>query len=147
MVVDVDVCELVKELGRRLRRWEEDEKISLRKFLTDKEKQDSISYNMLVAIQSAIDLGNYLIEERGLEPASTYAEVFEILARHRIVTRRHATKLKRLARFRNVLAHLYWRIDYKRVYRMLKTGRKPLERFLSVVERFVRKSEAGKFKL
>jgi len=127
---------LTKELERRVEKWKEDERISFEVFKKDLDKQNSICYNMLIAIQTAIDLGNSIIEERKLEAASTYSEVFEILAKNRILPRGLAKKLSSLARFRNVLAHLYWKIDYKRVYKVLKSGRKIMENFLKVIKEY-----------
>jgi uncharacterized protein YutE (UPF0331/DUF86 family) len=130
----VEKYELIKELERRLEKWKEDEKISFENFEKDFDKQNSICHNMMIAIQCAIDLGNLIIEEKKLGIASTYAEIFEILGKEKIISKELAKRLSFLARFRNVLAHLYWKIDYKKVYRVLKTQRKYLEGFLKVVK-------------
>ncbi len=120
---------LTKELERRVEKWKEDERISFEVFKKDLDKQNSICYNMLIAIQTAIDLGNSIIEERKLGAASTYSEVFEILAKNRILPRGLAKKLSSLARFRNVLAHLYWKVDYKEGLQSLETRKEDYGKF------------------
>ena len=130
----VDWIELVKELERRLEKWKEDEKISKDEFLNNIDKQDSICYNMMIAIQCAIDLGNFIIQSKKFETPATYAEIFEILGRHKILDKKLAEEMQILARTRNVLAHLYWKIDLLRVFRVLKTKRKILEKFLKKVK-------------
>jgi uncharacterized protein YutE (UPF0331/DUF86 family) len=132
----VEKYQLIEELRRRIEKWKEDEKVSFEIFRKDLDKQNSICYNMLITIQTAIDLGNLIIERKKLRVASTYAEIFEILEEGRIIDRKLAKQLSSLARFRNVLAHLYWKIDYKKVYKILKLGRKVLEKFLKLVREY-----------
>jgi uncharacterized protein YutE (UPF0331/DUF86 family) len=132
----VEKYQLIEELRRRIEKWKEDEKVSFEIFRKDLDKQNSICYNMLIAIQTVIDLGNLIIEKKKLRVASTYAEIFEILEEGRIIDRKLAKQLSFLARFRNVLAHLYWKIDYKKVYKVLKFGRKVLEKFLKLVREY-----------
>jgi uncharacterized protein YutE (UPF0331/DUF86 family) len=131
----VERYQLMKELEKRIAKWKEDERVSFETFKNDFDKQNSICYNMLIAIQTAIDLGN-LILERKLKTASTYAEIFEVLGEENIISNKLAKQLSSLARFRNVLAHLYWKIEYKRVYKVLKFGRKILESFLKAVKEY-----------
>jgi len=130
--MDVREFQLIKELERRVEKWKEDEKISYENFINNIEKQNAICYNMMISIQCLIDLGNIIIEKKGYEVASTYAEVFEILNRHKIIKKDLAKELSFLARFRNVLAHVYWSIDYEKVYNVLKTKRKILENALKI---------------
>ena len=126
--MDVREFQLIKELERRIEIWNKDEKISYENFINDIEKQNAICYNMMICIQCLIDLGNIIIEKKGYEIPSTYAEIFEILQRHNSL----AKELSFLARFRNVLAHVYWSIDYKKVYNVLKTKRKILEKSMKI---------------
>ena len=134
--MDVREFQLIKELERRIEIWNKDEKISYENFINDIEKQNAICYNMMICIQCLIDLGNIIIEKKGYEIASTYAEIFEILKRHKIIKNSLAKELSFLARFRNVLAHVYWSIDYKKVYNVLKTKRKIVENALKIFKSF-----------
>jgi uncharacterized protein YutE (UPF0331/DUF86 family) len=133
----VEKYQLIEELRRRIEKWKEDEKVSFETFRKDLDKQNSICYNMLISIQTAIDLGNLIIEKKKLRSASTYAEIFEILEEGKIIDKKLAKQLSSLARFRNVLAHLYWKINYRKVYKILKFGRRVLEKFLNAVRKQV----------
>jgi len=130
--MDVREFQLIKELEKRIEIWKKDEKISYENFINDIEKQNAICYNIMICIQCLIDLENIIIEKKGYEIASTYAEIFEILKRHKIIKNSLAKELSFLARFRNVLAHVYWSIDYKKVYNVLKTKRKILEKSMKI---------------
>ena len=73
------------------------------------------SHAMLVSIQSAIDLANQLIAQHRLRHPETYREAFELLAEASILTPELSDNLADLAGFRNVLVHIYWRLDLQRV--------------------------------
>ena len=89
---------------------------------------------MLITIQCIIDLGNFIIETNGWEIPSTYSEIFRILSNHNWLKREEGTELEKLAKFRNVLVHLYWKIDWKRVYKVLRKSDRIIERFLKKVK-------------
>lgn len=88
-----------------------------------------VFHGMLKAIQATIDLGNDLITEKKLEEPSTYKEIFLILERANFLDKRLARELSSLVGFRNVLVHLYWKVNLKKVYRILKTKDRILEQF------------------
>ncbi len=69
----------------------------------------------------------------------SYREVFRILGDSKIIDKKLARELEKLASFRNVLVHLYWRIDYGRCYEIFARKRKILEKFLGAVARLIRK--------
>ncbi|MFH8108005.1 MAG: DUF86 domain-containing protein, partial [Candidatus Aenigmatarchaeota archaeon] len=133
--MSLEIIKLLRELEKRLKQWKEDEKIGIESFLSDQKIQNSICYNMMVSIQSAIDLGALIIEKRNLRIASTYAEIFQILAENKIIEKKIGRELEYLAKFRNALAHIYWNIDLKKVYVTLKTKRKVLEQFLKIAKK------------
>ena len=123
------LIEHLKELTKALQTWKRYEKITLNEFLKDEDKQNMVFHGMLKAIQAAIDIGNDIIAMKNLEEPSTYKEIFEILQRNKIISSSLALQLSSLAGFRNALVHIYWKIDIKRAYRILKTKRKALEEF------------------
>lgn len=133
----MDTAAKIRELRMRLEKWKKDKAISWEEFKSNQTLQDAILHNMLVAIQSVIDLGNSIIEKKQLESPATYAEIFEILSRHDLINKSLSKKLVSLAKFRNVLVHLYWKIDLKRVYRIFKTSDKTLEEFLKIAEKLL----------
>jgi uncharacterized protein YutE (UPF0331/DUF86 family) len=84
---------------------------------------------MLVSIQCAIDLANQLIAQHRLRTPETYREAFELLTEASILPRELSDKLADLAGFRNVLVHIYWRLDIQRVYEILQLERETLAQF------------------
>ena len=48
------------------------------------------------------------------------ADCFGILAGLSVMTPELAERLKRIARFRNLIVHLYWQVDNRRVYQLIQ---------------------------
>jgi len=75
---------------------------------------------MLLSIQASIDISNHLIVKHEMKRPSTYRESFEILAEEGLIPRKLAEELEDLAGFRNVLVHIYWRLNLEEMYGVLK---------------------------
>jgi len=132
--------EHLKELGRYLEVWKRYKKeVKFRDFYENIDVQNMVLYCMFVAIQSAIDVANDIIVMKSLEEPSTYRESFEILRKNKIIPERLAKNLMALARFRNIIAHLYFRVDAEKAYRVLKIGDKHLEEFFKIVRKSAKK--------
>ncbi|MEM2933276.1 MAG: HepT-like ribonuclease domain-containing protein [Candidatus Pacearchaeota archaeon] len=96
-MVDLLLQEHLAELKQRLELWQKHEKTQFKEFLEDIEVRDKIMHNMLIAIQSAIDIGEDLIRLKNLEIPSTYKDIFIILEKHNIIEKPLAQELERLA--------------------------------------------------
>jgi uncharacterized protein YutE (UPF0331/DUF86 family) len=80
-------------------------------FEEDYMKQDSISMNLLCAIEQSIDLANHATQSKKLGLSISAKESFRLLARARIIPNELAKGLEGMVGFRNILVHEYQRID------------------------------------
>ena len=134
------VEEHLKELKKYLDVWKRYKKeVKFWDFYENIDVQNMVLHCMFVAIQSAIDVANDIIVMKNLEEPSTYKESFEILRKNKIIPERLAKNLMALAGFRNIIAHLYFRIDAEKAYRVLKAGDRHLEEFFKVARKFAKK--------
>ncbi|HQI97398.1 MAG TPA: DUF86 domain-containing protein [Syntrophorhabdus sp.] len=74
-----------------------------------------------LSIKCLLDIGNHIISDRGYRKPDTYAEVFEILADEKILSKKLLRDLEGMAVFRNLLVHDYLRIDLDKVYYILQS--------------------------
>ena len=88
-------------------------------FLKDHHKQGSAKYNFITAIEACIDISNHLISKNKMRAAKDYADTFEVLAENKIIDSDFSQELMKMARFRNLLVHLYWNVDSKELYSIL----------------------------
>jgi uncharacterized protein YutE (UPF0331/DUF86 family) len=88
-----------------------------------------VLHAMLVAIQSAIDISNHIIAEKKLRKPATYREAFEILQEGGFIPLQLSDDLSELAGFRNVLVHIYWKLDIDAIYGILQNDLDTLKKF------------------
>jgi uncharacterized protein YutE (UPF0331/DUF86 family) len=112
--------------------------VSLGEFLSDKDKQDIASFRLIVATEAAIDLCLHVAARKLKKVPEEYAACFKLLGDSDIIERELATRLAQMARFRNLLVHHYWEIDYSRLYQLI-TGSdlEDLEEFVCQIGRLI----------
>jgi uncharacterized protein YutE (UPF0331/DUF86 family) len=86
-----------------------------------------------IAIQAALDIGSRVLADQQVMLPKRYSEIFPALAEIDVLPADFAQKLTPMAKFRNVLVHLYLEVDRKRVYRYLQENLHDLETFASHV--------------
>ena len=91
----------------------------------------------LVAIQSAIDIGNRIISIMGWRRPESYRDVFEVLRENGVIDEKLASELQDLAGFRNVLVHLYWRFRLERLKEFIDRDHESIKRFRDHIIRIV----------
>ena len=82
--------------------------------------RDTILYNLQVAIEALLDIGNYILKRGKHKIPRSRAEVFELLCRHGYLDLENEEALTTMARFRNKLVHGYQGVDDKIVYDILQ---------------------------
>lgn len=85
-------------------------------FTSDRTATEIVVLNLFVAIQEVLSIATHLLADSGLAVPAEYAEVFAALGKHSIIDRALAQRLARAAKFRNLIAHQYAKIDPLLVY-------------------------------
>jgi uncharacterized protein YutE (UPF0331/DUF86 family) len=107
-------------------------------YLQDKRTQRVAERCLQRAAEGCISIGNHLIARLGLRAPSEYAEVFRILGEAKIVPWELAQQMVDMAKFRNLLVHVYWAIDHERVYDALQERVATLESFARHIARWLK---------
>jgi uncharacterized protein YutE (UPF0331/DUF86 family) len=85
-------------------------------FVQDRTAREVIILNLFVAIQSCVDLASHWLADEGWDVPGTYGEIFLALAEHDVVDRVLALRLASASGLRNLIAHQYGVVDWRRVY-------------------------------
>lgn len=137
MIDEERIIDHLNELEASLRDWKRYKASPVEKLKTDRDTRNMVLHAMLVAIQSSIDVANHLIAEKNLRKPSTYREAFEILAEENVISVELADELADLAGFRNMLVHIYWRLDMDVIHEILQRDHRHLEAFSSQVKKML----------
>jgi len=122
-----------QDISDSLERLETIKKNTKEDFLKNKDLQDIASYRLLVAIEAVLSLCFHVSAKKLEKIPGEYAECFIILADAEIIPRKLSEELKKMSRFRNMLVHRYWKIDYEIVFDILRKNLGDLRQFSKAI--------------
>lgn len=132
------VTRLFTEMELALTKLRSSSELPLETFLSDSKYHDSAKYNLIVAVESLIDLCNHVIAQEKLGKPEDYADVFRIIGSKLALKDDFIKRLEKMAKFRNLVVHLYWKVDNVEVYNIVKSNlddfdviKKALKEYLS----------------
>jgi uncharacterized protein YutE (UPF0331/DUF86 family) len=102
-------------------------------FLVNPDSQDIACYRLLVGIEAALALCYHVSARRLRAAPEDYADCFAGLEKAGIIPPALSNRLQQMARFRNLLVHMYWRIDYGRVFGVMELDVEDLRQFSRIV--------------
>ena len=102
-------------------------------FLADQDTLDVTCYRLLVAIEAALQICFHISARKLNRVPEEYAQCFVILGEAGILPQDLSRNLQQMARFRNMLVHVYWKVDYDRLYGILQEHLDDLRAFVRAV--------------
>jgi len=134
MTLDADLvrtrCGEIEESVARLERLAS---LTRSDLLGDQDSLDIAWYRLLVAIEAALALCHHVSARHLRKVPEDYAACFAILQEGGLIPPDLSGRLQQMARFRNLLVHIYWKIDYGQVYEILQRNLGDLRQFASIV--------------
>lgn len=106
-------CQEIEDAVARLERLRN---LTRDDFVNSEDARDIACYRLLVAAEAALALCYHVSARRLSKVPEDYAGCFTLLRDAGLIDPELADRLGRMARFRNLLVHMYWKIDYDRVY-------------------------------
>jgi uncharacterized protein YutE (UPF0331/DUF86 family) len=106
-------------------------------FLADSRVVNSSKYLLIVATEAALDICNHLAARRGARSPEDYADCMTVLGEIGAIDADLKTRLVRMARFRNLLVHVYAKVDDAQVHRVIQEDLGDFDRYLHSVGRYL----------
>lgn len=121
------------EIAESLARLENLRQLTRADFLASQDAKDIACYRLLLAIEAALALCYHWSARRLRTTPEDYAACFGVMAEAGLIPGALAERLQQMARFRNLLIHMYWKVDYERVYQVLQDDLGDLRDFSAMV--------------
>jgi len=128
---------LVSEIRKSIARLKDIGSLPVDNFLNDPDKVGSAKYHFIVAIESAIDICNHIIARNGFRVPEDYGDTFGVMNEQGVFDAGFTNELKKMAKFRNRLVHLYWELDDSQIYKILQTRLDDFKKFLDAIARYL----------
>ncbi|PSB19574.1 hypothetical protein C7B76_07195 [filamentous cyanobacterium CCP2] len=138
----IEVGNKLTNMGKRLRRLNRYQTLTLNEYLQDEDLQSIIERLLEQVIQSALDINRaFLKRVAGIslesEKVPTNAETFTLVAQYGLISLELGQQMKKSGGFRNVLAHLYDEIIPEKVYEALQNALTDYPEYLAEVENYL----------
>jgi uncharacterized protein YutE (UPF0331/DUF86 family) len=131
------VAAKLRELNERMDRVRIHTPSAASDFEEDQDALDLVSFNLMLSVQSCLDLATHVISDESLRPAENASEAFKRLAEHGVISKETAKALASAAGMRNVVAHGYAGVVPQKIYDAAVNGLADLERFSREVSTWV----------
>lgn len=138
MAQDEGILGHLRELDEATGDWERYRSITLAELRSDRDKRNMVLHALLVSIQASIDIANHLVAACSSRRPETYRESFSILCDEGLIPEDLGAQLSDLAGFRNILVHVYWRLNLDEVYEVLQDDLVTINRFRDLVRAMLR---------
>jgi len=115
-------------------------KIDLKTFQHDILYKAAAERLLQVSIETCLNIGNHIIASMSWRNPNDYADIFKILGENDVIPKEFSEKMVEMAKFRNLLVHLYWEIDPKVEFEFLKSDLNDFELFAKYIVKFLKKS-------
>ncbi len=138
-MTESDIRRRIDILRVNLERLAEIPQATFEEFSSDFRNLDSALHRLQTSIQVLLDLGALLVSRQGLPAPRSSIEILSVLEAANQLPAGSTVRFRPIIGFRNLVVHLYDRIDEEIVYRILTEERKDLvdllELLLNVLER------------
>lgn len=124
-------------LDKYFHRLKKKQSLSINEYTQNPDMQAIVERNFQLAIECCLNIGTHLISSLPLEIAEDYASVPMRLADADIIPKDFGKKLANMAKFRNLLVHVYWEIDSEKVYFHLRNNLNDLKKFAEYIVDFL----------
>ena len=123
------------KVDAHLRRIEVKRSVKLEEFLGDLDIQESILFNLQMAVQNCIDIAAHVISDEELGVAGSTNEMFYILQENGYLSPALTEKMVAAVGFRNLVIHEYGKIDLTKVYEIAHKDVDDLAEYLRAIFR------------
>jgi len=133
-VVDRDLLiAKASAVKKHLQRIEEKTNTDLETFIKDIDRQESVLFNLQMAIQNCIDVAAHIVSEEGFGVPGSTNEMFYMLEENGYIDPELTEKMVRAVGLRNLIAHEYARINLRQIFKIAREDVHDLLEFLKIV--------------
>jgi uncharacterized protein YutE (UPF0331/DUF86 family) len=144
--VDERIKEHLKLLNKYYLLLKDVHKKQYKDFENDAILQGSSERFLQLSIESCLNIGNRLISleqfNKPTDTPETYADIFVQLRNIGVIDHSICERFVKMAKFRNRLVHLYWEIDKKMLYEIIRDNLEDFKLFEQNVVKFLKTNKA-----
>ncbi|OGC42406.1 hypothetical protein A2Y85_07490 [candidate division WOR-3 bacterium RBG_13_43_14] len=131
----------LKKLDRVVSRLKQKRDLNHDNYIQNQDHQDVTERNFQLAIQTCMDIANYIIAETGMNVPDDEANIFKVLSENNVIPEALGKRIKGMVNFRNILVHDYLEIDPDQVYDLLQNDLPDFDEFARAILTYIESRE------
>lgn len=136
-----EIVSKLEMLGEYLRILRGYQSHSLEELKMDVTLRGAVERYMAVAIECCLDMGNMIISKEKARKPESYREVIEILGGVGVLPKDFAEKFAPAASLRNILVHMYARVDIEKIYGYLQNNLEDINEFAKFIAKYLEEED------
>jgi len=138
MEIDIEkIKQRVTEIRENIEKIKKYSSIPDNEFWGDERNILSVKHLLLVSIEACGNICVHISAKKLFKASSSFAECFENLYKSEVIDEDLSLKLRKMARFRNVLVHRYWEINDHKILDYAKNNLRDFEQFLKSIGKYL----------
>lgn len=101
--------------------------------------QNAILHLLQTSVEICLDIANHLISDEGWRSPTSNRDTFQVLFEQGLFSEALLKRCQNMAGFRNILVHMYEKVDLADVYAILKKHLDDFDQFASAVKKWMEK--------
>ena len=106
-------------------------------FLENVDYQDLLTFRLQQAVEISIEIATHIISSLNLERPETARSSFDVLFKHKIISKDTSKKMMLAVSFRNIVVHKYEDFDFNQVFRDYKDDIDGLKIFIGEIVKYL----------
>lgn len=105
--------------------------------------QNATLHLLQTSVEICLDIANHFIADEGWRSPSSNRDTFQILFEQEIISEELLKRCQNMAGFRNILVHMYEKVNLSDVYAILKKHLGDFEAFAHSAKAYLEKKQAS----
>ena len=117
-------------IKRHCKRISDKSNVDIENFKSDLDRQESVLFNLQMAIQNCIDIAAHIVSEEGYGVPGSSNEMFYMLEENGLLEPALTEKMVKAVGLRNLIVHEYGKIDLDQIYQISQKEIRDLKDFI-----------------
>jgi uncharacterized protein YutE (UPF0331/DUF86 family) len=138
--MDIDVEKIknrITEIRENIGKIGRYSSISDKEFWEDERNILSVKHLLLESIEACSNICIHISAKKLFKAPSSFSECFDILHKSKIIDEDLSSRLRKMARFRNILVHRYWEIQNQQILGYARNNLGDFEQFLKSIAKYL----------
>lgn len=135
---EIIINERIKKIEEVVKELKEIRRLPKEEFVKQKKIQYAAMYAMIIGIEAICDIGNHLLAKYFHRSVESYKDIILLLGECGVIPKKVGERSAKMTDFRNILIHLYLKIDTDLVYQNLKKAPEEFTQFCYFFLKFLK---------